>query len=79
MRRTLLKKLKKSQPIHINHFGENESDIITIFTTVREYPNILDEYSAHAVKLALEYLEKTFAIETSIKHNGVHIQVILVD
>lgn len=74
------RRIRKTQKIHINHFGENSnSDILTIFTTVREYPKILDSFTANAVKEALDYLNMTFAVEKFITHSGVSVQVILVD
>lgn len=72
-----VKKLKKSQKIHINHFSQNSC--VTIFTTVRQYPTILDCYTCKVVEKALEYLMRTFADETTIENDGITLQVILVD
>lgn len=73
------KKLKKSQQIHINHHGQGSSDCITIFTTIRQYPKILDSYTSEAVAIAIDNLEKYYKHETTIEHKGVSVQVILVD
>ena len=72
-----IKKFKKSQKIHINHFGENSC--VTVFTTVREYPRLFDCYSCRVIEKALEYLQRTFAEETTIEEDGICLQIILVD
>lgn len=73
------RKFKKSQCIHINHFGEDDNNTITIFTTIRQYPKILDADTAEAVEQALKHLAKTYLEETIIQHKTIVIQVILVE
>lgn len=76
---TFYKKLKKSQKIYINHYGEKPNDCITIFTTIRQYPSILDFDTCKAVDSAIDHIQKYFKEEATIHQlNGVSVQVLLI-
>ena len=67
-------KLKKSTPIRISHNGVGSAlNIVSVFTTVGKYEQVLDWYTAKAVRHALE----TNIFDIPVGQHGVEITVSL--
>ena len=67
-------KLKKSTPIRISHNGVGSAlNIVSVFTTVGKYEQVLDWYTAKAVRHALE----SDVFDIPISRDGIEITVSL--